>query len=133
MNEQFEHQWSGMNHAAQSLNECINKPCMEIAQLNAKAANRFISESTSYIERFLGSKKPEDFMALNVELANKNGQEVTEYVQELGRIIASSLTKASETMFNVMNTAANQAVKSGEEMQSATLHAQKRQEERMKK
>lgn len=119
MKEHVEQQWSKANQLFRTFNECINEPCMELAQLNTKTANNLLAENNWYFEQAREARDPKDLMALNLEYVNKSGRDLTAYSQALSHIITKSLSKSSETMLNMWNTMASDFAKTGEQIKSA--------------
>lgn len=113
--EQAEHQWAKMSSLLKAVNESLNQPMTSLVELNSQTLNRSLSENNKYIQKFLDAKKPEEFMGLCAEMANKGGREITRYSQELFNI-GSDTTAA---VFKLCNAMTQEAIKAGEKFKSA--------------
>jgi hypothetical protein len=125
MKEQFENQFNKANEMFRTFNECVSEPYMEITQLNTKTANTLLAENNWFFEHAREARKPEDFIALNLELANKSSRDLTAYSQALSHILTKSLSKASETMLGLWNNMASDMAKTSEKMQSTVVGSHK--------
>lgn len=113
--EHTEQQWSKMSSLLKTMNESFNHPMMSLVELNTQTLNRTLSENNKSIQKFLDAKKPEEFMALYSEMANKNGREITRYSQELFNIGSD----AASAMFKLYSAMAQETMKQSEKFKSS--------------
>lgn len=84
---------------------CVSKPMMDLAALNVKTFNSNIAKATSHASEIANAKKPEDFMSVQMKLANETGELGLKYIQD----VMSIVTDASSDLTNLSKRCATMA------------------------
>lgn len=78
--------------------QCVNKPMADLAELNMNTLANF-AKNTPSAEKFSHVKKPEDFLAVQMELLNNASIEAHKYAQKACSIGLQAVTEV-QNMWN---------------------------------
>jgi len=101
MTKDFTEQWS-------KLYQSSTKPLAEIAELNAKTLGK-MAKNAEYCNELLQAKKPEDFMAAQMKLANVAGLDAIRYAQDIYSICLESVSQSGKAFTEYVKEASSRA------------------------
>ncbi len=103
----FTEDWSKLCQSA-------TKPLAELAELNVKTLGK-IAKNAEYFNELLQAKKPEDFVAAQMKLANVAGLDAIRYAQDAYSICLESATQAGKAFTDYIRETSSKATEFGKQ------------------
>lgn len=93
--------------------QTVSKPMIEMTELNVNTLNN-LTKNTNSFEKLAQAKKPDDYLAAQMELINAASQEFTRYTQKACNIGLEAVTNANKIwtdMFHETSAKASDMIK----------------------
>ena len=86
------------------LSQSLAKPIADLTELNVNTLNKLVKNEA--LEDILQAKKPEDFLAAQVKLANAASMETIKHTQEACGILMNAATQTGKIVEDMIRKAA---------------------------
>ncbi|MHB1946777.1 MAG: phasin family protein [Gammaproteobacteria bacterium] len=89
--------------------QCVSKPMANLAELNINTFNN-LTKNTIILQKFSQIKKPEDFLAAQMELINNASVEMTQYAQKACHIGLEAFSEGQKVWNDIFHETTAKAV-----------------------
>jgi len=119
MRNEYTENWS-------KLCQCAAKPIIDLAELNVTTLSN-LTKNTNSFEKFSTAKKPEEFLAAQMELLNNASVELTKYAQKACSIGLDAVSEGQKIWNDILRETTAKASDFAKQSNVASMKTKERE------